>query len=136
MKNLLIVLMTIGLLTAVAQTAKASSRTSGGAKRNSTIRVANNSALIVAVIMDNVTPPTGNSNAFLNAGGQILYPGQIFNFKVSAGMHTVVAAPITATTPVITIGNQASVPASVAKGGKRTASITNTDSQNVIINPL
>jgi hypothetical protein len=136
MKNLLITLVAVGLIGAVSQTAEASSRTSGGQKRNSSIRVENNSALIVAVIMDNTTPPTGSSNAFLAAGGQVLYPGQIGSFKVSAGLHTVVAAPITATTPLITIGNQASVPTRVAKGGKRTISITNRDSSNVIISPL
>jgi hypothetical protein len=135
MKNLLLAALALVLVSVASQPVYAGGG-GGGAKRNSTIRVANNSALQVAVILDNLTPPTSSTSAFLNAGGKILFPGQVGTFKVSGGAHTVVARPLTSTSPSVTFGNQASVPVSVAKGGARTVSITNTDRLNVILSPL
>jgi len=133
MKKLLMILVAVALLGAASETAHAGG--GGGAKRSSTIRVNNNSALLVAVIIDNLGPPYTNANAFISLGGQVLFPGQHGNFKVANGVHTVVASPVTAVSPAITVGNQASVNTSVAKGRTRNVNITNTDPTNVFITP-
>jgi len=74
----------------------------GGTKANATIRVTNNSVMVLGVIVDPkagfVIPATPKD--FTDQGGKLVQPGAKVDFKVVAGNHRVIAALVDPGPPV------------------------------------
>lgn len=88
----------------------------GGTKANATIQVTNTGSSILAVILDNATPPQ-DPNGFASAGGKILAAGEVATFKnLKSGSHTVYAAVINPNTSLPIPGSQTGKTYSLSQG--------------------
>lgn len=120
MRNIVLGLVAMATLFAFSGEALAG----GGAKKNATIKVTNNTAFIAAVILDNTNPPTEEA-AFVKAGGKLIQPGKSYSFKVTAGAHNVVAQLIDSEDGS-EVGTPTLVNRTVGKGKTLSLSVTGT----------
>ena len=95
----------------------------GGGKRNASIFVKNETAVIIGVAVDPGAALLGSTSLadFQARGGKILNPGESVKFTTREGAHRVIAA-VDEVAPLV----DAETNVTVSRGGTRTVSLTPT----------